>query len=119
MKAQDVTQLTDKIRLEYGFTEEAAQDRAMKALENCPPALAQNVEEWTKGQKLTDIYISQYSLPMILAIWNSRDFLKALELPSSVYNMLPYIISLVVLAFTSKKSRAPKAEGIPYDKGSR
>jgi hypothetical protein len=24
-----------------------------------------------------------------------------------------------VLAFTSKKSRAPKAEGIPYDKGSR
>ena len=33
--------------------------------------------------------------------------------------MLPYIISLVVLAFTSKKSRAPKAEGIPYDKSSR
>ena len=33
--------------------------------------------------------------------------------------MLPYIISLVVLAFTSKKSRAPKAEGIPYDKGLR
>lgn len=36
-----------------------------------------------------------------------------------VYKMLPYIISLVVLAFTSRKSRAPKAEGIPYDKGSR
>ena len=33
--------------------------------------------------------------------------------------LLPYVISLVVLAFTSKKSRAPKAEGIPYDKGSR
>lgn len=40
MKAQDVTQLTDKIRLEYGFTEEAARDRAMQTLENCPPALA-------------------------------------------------------------------------------
>ena len=26
---------------------------------------------------------------------------------------------LLVLAFTSKNSRAPKAEGIPYDKGSR
>ena len=36
-----------------------------------------------------------------------------------VYNMLPYVITLVVLAFTSKKSRAPKAEGIPYDKGQR
>ena len=36
-----------------------------------------------------------------------------------IYRMLPYIITLVVLAFTSKKSRAPKAEGIPYDKGQR
>ena len=36
-----------------------------------------------------------------------------------VYRMLPYIITLIVLAFTSKKSRVPKAEGIPYDKGQR
>jgi simple sugar transport system permease protein len=33
--------------------------------------------------------------------------------------MLPYLVTLIVLAFTSKKSRAPKAEGIPYDQGSR
>lgn len=46
-------------------------------------------------------------------------FLMALNIPGSVYNMMPYLISLVVLAFTSKKSRAPKAEGIPYDKGQR
>ena len=46
-------------------------------------------------------------------------FLMALNIPGSVYNMMPYLISLVVLAFTSKKSRAPKAEGIPYDKGMR
>ena len=52
-------------------------------------------------------------------VYMGFDFLAALEIPSQVYNMLPYIISLVVLAFTSKKSRAPKAEGIPYDKGSR
>ena len=45
--------------------------------------------------------------------------LKDLPLPSYFYNMLPFIIVLVVLAFTSKKSRAPKAEGIPYDKGQR
>ena len=36
-----------------------------------------------------------------------------------VYRMLPYIITLIVLAFTSKKSRVPKAEGITYDKGQR
>lgn len=52
-------------------------------------------------------------------VYSGFDFLLALNLPSVVYNMLPYIISLVILAFTSKKSRAPKAEGIPYDKGSR
>ena len=52
-------------------------------------------------------------------VYMGFDFLTALNLPSQVYNMMPYIISLVVLAFTSKKSRAPKAEGIPYDKGQR
>ena len=41
-------------------------------------------------------------------------------LPSFVWLMLFFAIpALIVLAFTSKKSRAPKAEGIPYDKGSR
>ena len=58
--------------------------KAMQALENCPPALAQNLEEWAKGQKLTDIYIGQYSLPMILAIWKNRDFLKAMEVMSEL-----------------------------------
>ncbi len=52
-------------------------------------------------------------------VYTGFDFMANLGIPSTVYNMLPYIISLVVLAFTSKKSRAPKAEGIPYDKGSR
>ena len=47
------------------------------------------------------------------------DWLVSLNIPGAVYNMMPYIISLLVLAFTSKKSRAPKAEGIPYDKSMR
>ena len=52
-------------------------------------------------------------------VYTGFDFLKNLKLPGTVYNMMPYIISLIVLAFTSRNSRAPKAEGIPYDKGSR
>ena len=52
-------------------------------------------------------------------VYSGFDLLSNLNLPSSVYNMLPYVISLVVLAFTSQKSRAPKAAGIPYDKGQR
>jgi simple sugar transport system permease protein len=52
-------------------------------------------------------------------VYSGFDLLVTLNLPSTLYNMLPYIISLIVLAFTSQKSRAPKAEGIPYDKGQR
>ena len=45
--------------------------------------------------------------------------LAELGISSHLYRMLPYVVTLAVLSFTSKKSRAPKAEGIPYDKGSR
>jgi simple sugar transport system permease protein len=45
--------------------------------------------------------------------------LKNLNINTNIYRMMPYVITLVVLAFTSKSSRAPKAEGIPYDPGKR
>lgn len=53
-----------------------------------------------------------YSIPLI-------PFLHDLGIDSAWYRMLPYIVTMIVLAFTSKNSRAPKAEGIPYDKGQR
>ena len=46
-------------------------------------------------------------------------FLAQLHWSSNIYNMMPFVASMVILAFTSKNSMAPKAEGIPYDKGSR
>ncbi len=49
----------------------------------------------------------------------SIPFIKDLAIDPTFYKMLPYIVCLVVLMFTSKKSRAPKAEGIPYDKSTR
>lgn len=52
-------------------------------------------------------------------VYMGIDWLANLQINGTIYNMLPYIVSLIVLAFTSKKSRAPKAEGIPYDKGMR
>ena len=45
--------------------------------------------------------------------------LSALHWSKEIYNMMPFIASMVILIFTSKKSRAPKADGVPYDKGSR
>ena len=52
-------------------------------------------------------------------IFDSIPFLAVLGWPKEIYNMMPFLASMIILAFTSKKSRAPKAEGIPYDKGSR
>ena len=52
-------------------------------------------------------------------VYSGFPLLASLQLPGAFYNILPYLISLIVLAFTSKQSRAPKAEGIPYDKGGR
>ena len=52
-------------------------------------------------------------------IASSIPMLAQLGWTQNMYNMIPFIASMVILAFTSKKSRAPKAEGIPYDKGSR
>ena len=50
---------------------------------------------------------------------NGVFWLAEIGVSAHLYRMLPYIITMLVLAFTSKRSRAPKAEGVPYDKGAR
>lgn len=55
----------------------------------------------------------------ISASYSGIPILAASGISSSFYKMVPYIATLVVLAFTSKKSMAPKASGTPYDKGMR
>lgn len=46
-------------------------------------------------------------------------FLNDLGIDQTYYKMLPYAATMIVLAITSKRSVAPKAEGIPYDKSQR
>ncbi len=64
-----------------------------------------------------------FALFKVVAAYNSSipflPELEGLKDQSSLYQMLPYIVTMIVLIFTSKHSQAPKAEGIPYDKGSR
>ena len=45
--------------------------------------------------------------------------LAGLGWSNNIYRMMPFIASMIILAFTSKNSHAPKAEGVPYDKGAR
>lgn len=52
-------------------------------------------------------------------VYSGFDFLEKLNIPSEVYNMLPYIVCLIVLIIFSGKSRAPKAVGKIYDKSAR
>ena len=58
-------------------------------------------------------------LKCIGPVSSSLEFLKNLGLPMYFYNIIPYLVVLIVLALTAKKSGCPKAEGIPYDKGMR
>ena len=44
---------------------------------------------------------------------------KGIKSSEYIYLMLPYVVTMILLVLTGKKSRAPKAEGIPYDKGNR
>ena len=64
-----------------------------------------------------------FALFKVIAAYNaSLPFLPKFESIkdiSNLYQMLPYIVTMIILIFTSKNSQAPKAEGIPYDKGSR
>lgn len=55
----------------------------------------------------------------IASAYSGIPLLAGLGIPSNIYKMVPYVVTLIVLAFTSQNSQAPKASGVPYDKGSR
>ena len=58
-------------------------------------------------------------LKTVAASSSGLNILKGVPIPNNFYKMMPFVITLIVLAFTSRKSMAPRASGIPYDKGSR
>lgn len=55
----------------------------------------------------------------VAAAYSGIPLLSGLGIPSYFYKMVPYIATLVVLIFTSRNSQAPRASGVPYDKGQR
>jgi simple sugar transport system permease protein len=56
---------------------------------------------------------------VISSTYSVIPFLDNLDLASELYSMLPYLATLIVLAFVSKNSAAPRAAGEPYDPGKR
>ncbi|MEY8524826.1 hypothetical protein AALA90_17610 [Lachnospiraceae bacterium 38-10] len=47
-------------------------------------------------------------------IWSVRN---ATQIPTCFYKIVPYVVTLVVLAFTFRSSREPRSSGLPYKKG--
>jgi simple sugar transport system permease protein len=74
--------------------------------------------QWKPGRVLFAAFFFGL-LKTISASYSGISFLQGVPIPANAYKMLPFVATLVVLMFTSKKSQAPKAVGVPYDKGKR
>ena len=74
--------------------------------------------QWKPGRILAAAFFFGL-MKAISSSYSGIAFMRAVPIPSYVYKMIPYIATLIVLAFSSKMSQAPRAEGIPYDKGRR
>jgi simple sugar transport system permease protein len=74
--------------------------------------------QWRPGRILAAAFFFGL-MKAISSSYSGIDFLRAISIPAYVYKMVPYIATLIVLAFSSKITQAPKAAGIPFDKGRR
>ena len=74
--------------------------------------------QWKPGRILAAAFFFGF-MKAISSSYSGIDFMRNVPIPSYIYKMIPYIATLVVLAFSSKKSQAPRAAGTPYDKGKR
>jgi simple sugar transport system permease protein len=74
--------------------------------------------QWKPGRILLAAFFFGL-MKTISSVYTSIPLLNNLGIPGEIYKMIPYVATLVVLAFTSRNSMAPKASGVPYDKGSR
>ena len=82
----DISQeLQSKIREAYGLEPQEAAEKAASLLLTCPPPLRPNLSEWAEGKPLSDIFVGRYSLPMVLSLWHSRDFLRAAGVMSELW----------------------------------
>lgn len=74
--------------------------------------------QWRSGKILMAAFFFGI-MKTLASAYSAIPVLKSLPIPNEIYKTIPYIATLIVLIFSSKNSQAPRAEGIPYDKGSR
>jgi len=74
--------------------------------------------QWKPGRILAAAFFFGL-MKAVSSSYSGIEFMRSIPIPAYVYKMIPYIATLIVLAFSSKLSQAPKSAGIPYDKEQR
>lgn len=70
-----------------------------------------------KGILLASLFFGV--MKTLSTVYSVLPFLAALNIDAFYYRMIPFAVTLIVLAFSSKKSQGPLAAGQPYDKSAR
>ncbi|MEY8428649.1 hypothetical protein AALA00_13220 [Lachnospiraceae bacterium 46-15] len=84
MKQNRQVLFANRIEELYKVDSPSASETAKIILSELPECLLPNIDEWIEGKKLSDLYIQEYSVPMILALWHSNDFISAVRVISSL-----------------------------------
>lgn len=58
-----------------------------------------------------------YSVTTVIG--NGSGIFESIKTYQNIFYLLPYLVTLIILIFTSKNTIAPKAVGLPYDKSLR
>lgn len=59
------------------------------------------------------------TMKTLSAVYSAIPFLAKLNIDAFIYRMIPFVVTLIVLAISSNGAQGPAAAGEPYDKSSR
>lgn len=79
MKKTRIDKFQEKIQAFYALDADAALYTAGKIMYALPKKLLSNIDEWCESRPLSDIYIEGFSVPMLLNLWETNDFLSAIN----------------------------------------
>ncbi len=72
--------LAAKIQEAYPWTtDEAARARAERLIDRISDDLAVNVVEWIEGKEISDVWVGDYCVKMVMEIRGDHQFLEAIE----------------------------------------
>lgn len=71
--------LITRIEEAYALPEAEAVRKANHLICQSSLKLMKNIQEWAENRSLTEIFVGKYSVPMVMRIWGTTDFLGAVD----------------------------------------